>query len=162
MTALFGSVVTDVLIAAVCGLVGGFGLGLLAENGIELPRRRSKIESDASVTAYFDFGFLADVVIGAMAAVIVYALNPAATSVQLIGSSIVAGLGGAGILKGFVETRRNQLLGQVANTALDLADSRRPGDPGRTRGLDLEGPGEATTGRDAQIERLRRQVDELT
>src|SRR5690606_17995648 len=126
MTALFGSVVTDVLIAAVCGLVGGFGLGLLAENGIELPRRRSKIESDASVTAYFDFGFLADVVIGAMAAVIVYALNPAATSVQLIGSSIVAGLGGACILNGFVETRRNPLLVRQANTAQGHAGRQPP------------------------------------
>lgn len=161
MTALFGSIIADVLIAALCGLIGGFGLGLLAENGVELPRRRNKIESDASVTAYFDFGFLADVIVGAMAAVIVYALNPATTGIQLIGSSIVAGLGGAGILKGFVETRRNQLLGQVANTALDIAESQRPGDPGRLRGLELEG-GEVTAERDDRIERLRRQVDELT
>ena len=129
MEPMFGGIVADILIFGLCGLLGGFGLGLLHESGIELPRRRRKREDDNSETYYLDFGFLADMFIGALAAVVTYALNPPATSTQLIGASLVAGLGGAGILKGYIEARRNQALTQIANEALDLADAGIPGAP---------------------------------
>lgn len=158
MTPLFGSVIADVLIVTACGLLGGFGLGLLHENGIELPRRRSVIGEDDQPTAYLDFGFLADVFVGAMAAVIVYALNPSAEPMQLIGTSLVSGLGGAGILKGYVEARRNQALTRIADEALDIA-SVGGGSDLRLRGLSAEeAPDNA---REERIDTLRRQVRDL-
>lgn len=158
MNALFGTTVADIVIVIACGLLGGFGLGLLHESGIELPRRRHKREDDQSTTAYLDFGFLADMFIGGLAAVIIYALNPPASSMQLIGTSIVAGLGGAGILKGYVENRRNQDLSQVASRALDMAE--RTGDVGAVRGQSVAGAPPART-RAEELAALRRELNEL-
>ncbi len=188
MEPMFMSIAMDIAIAGLCGLLGGFGLGLLHENGIELPRRRRKLEDDNSQTAYFDFGFLADMFIGGLAAVVVYALNPPATGTQLIGTSLVSGLGGAGILKGYIEARRNQALTHIANEALDLADStpspprpQRPTSPASSpsppsppsapgvpapgasvSSLDSVSPSVSIRDRDERIETLRAQLREVS
>lgn len=171
MNPLLGSLGLDIVAVIVCGFLGGFGLGLLHENGIELPHRRTVLEDNNSTpTPYLDFGFLADMFTGVLAALIVYALNPPASGVQLIGTSLVAGLGGAGILKGYVEARNNQLLAQIANEALDLAADQGGGTTLRTFGASEEPPVPSSPAPPAptpdaaelrRIEALRRQVREL-
>lgn len=178
MEPLFLSIVMDVIIVGVCGLLGGFGLGLLHENGIELPRRRRKVEEDSTVTGYLDFGFLADMFIGGLAAVVVYALNPPANSTQLLGTSLVSGLGGAGILKGYIEARRNQALSYIADQALDLADTTTPGSSSSRSGAPASPPvagmsvpspsapaapvGMPPAARDERIRTLRSQLREIS
>lgn len=121
----FGSLWIDLLIVAICGLAGGFGLGLLQENGFEVPRVRKvtekKDEVEKKTTYYFDLGFLADMLVGALAGVIVYALNPPSSELQLIAVGLTAGLGGAGILKGYVQAQKSQELSGVAQEALTMA-----------------------------------------
>lgn len=167
MEPLLGSLGLDIVVVVACGLLGGFGLGLLHENGIELPHRRSMLEdNNATPTPYLDFGFLADMFTGALAALIVYALNPPASGTQLIGTALVSGLGGAGILKGYVEARNNQVLAQIADEALDLA-SEQDGSTLRTFDAADEMPAAPVPSaavdadRAQRIERLRQQVREL-
>jgi hypothetical protein len=161
MQPLFSSLVVDVLYAAICGLLGGFGLGLLQDKGIEIPRRRTALEEgDTTPTAYLDFGFAADMFIGALAASIVYALNPPANQIQLIGTSLIAGLGGAGILKGYVEGRRSDQLNNIANEVMGIAQG--------VVGQSTERSGSATTSaatasaaRAERLSTLDRQLQDL-
>jgi hypothetical protein len=122
---VFGSVWIDIIVVAICGVVGGFGLGLLQERGIELPHGRGTIDKsdkdkDRRVN-FYDFGFLSEMLVGALAAIILYALNQPKAELQMIASGITSGLGGAGVLRGFIEKNKNQELGQVATEAVNQA-----------------------------------------
>jgi len=98
MDPVFTALWIDLVVAAVFGAIGGFGLGLLQERGLEMPH----LYSETGVT-FADLGFIADVLIGALAAVITYALNPPAGLLQLLAATITAGIGGSAILKGYIK-----------------------------------------------------------
>jgi hypothetical protein len=59
-------------------------------------------ETETGVS-FADLGFISDVLIGALAAVITYALNPPTGILQLIASATTAGIGGSAILKGYIK-----------------------------------------------------------
>lgn len=96
MEGIFGTMWVDLGPAALFGALGGFGLGLLHEKGLELPRfhKEGKI-------SFIKFGFLADMPIGALAAIIFYALIPQ-TATHLVAITATAGLSGSAILKGYI------------------------------------------------------------
>jgi hypothetical protein len=172
MESIFSTLWIDLLVVAVCGLSGGFGLGLLQESGIELPRTRKKTElrngQEVTVSTYFDMGFLADMLVGALAALIVYALNQPSTALQLIAIGITAGLGGAGILKGYIQSQRNQELAGIAQEALTLAglqtEAPPPGEVSRGPVREAGGayPAEAHSLPEQRVEALQQRMDELT
>jgi hypothetical protein len=95
---IFDSLWKDLLLAAGLGAIGGVALGLLQEKGLEVPYWR-KLES----VWYMNLGFLGDIGIGAVAAVVGSTINPAVNLRQLVGLSIVAGIGGTGVLRGYVK-----------------------------------------------------------
>jgi hypothetical protein len=109
MEIVLGALWKDLLLAAVLGAVGGLGLGLLQEKGLEMPHWYTE-----TGVHFADLGFISDLLIGALAAVIVYALNPPSGMLQLISSAITAGIGGSAILKGYI---KGTALRQQANRA---------------------------------------------
>lgn len=98
MEVVLGTVWKDLLLAAVLGAVGGLGLGLLQEKGLEMPHWYTETGVN-----FADLGFISDVLIGGLAAIITYALNPPPGILQLISSAITAGIGGSAILKGYIK-----------------------------------------------------------
>jgi len=98
MELVLGTLWEDLLLAAALGAVGGMGLGLLQDKGLEMPHWHNETGVN-----FADLGFISDIFIGALAAVIVYALNPPAGMLQLVSSGITAGIGGSAILKGYVK-----------------------------------------------------------
>jgi hypothetical protein len=91
----------DLMKAALFGALGGFGLGLLQEKGLALPRPIR--ESGAT---FVNLGFIGDVLIGALAAMLMYALNPPDGLLEMIATSIPAGIGGSGVFKGYLESSK--------------------------------------------------------
>nr|MBN1229824.1 DUF4257 domain-containing protein [Anaerolineae bacterium] len=165
---LMDTIWLDLLIAALFGLAGGFGLGLLQENGIELPRTCKKIVKqegeENKVTFYLDLGFLADMLVGALAALVLYALNQPGNILQLIAVAVTSGLGGAGILKGYVQAQRNQELGSVAQEAINIANMQAAAPPvpeGGTRGP-VEDVGGGQPHAQERLDELQGMVDEMT
>jgi hypothetical protein len=105
----------SILVMFVAGLVGGLGNALLVDRGLRLPRKEGDI---------WQPGFLGNMVIGGLAAVLMWGLYTAGQavltgnytpSVQEIVGSIVAGLGGARVLTAELD---KQLL---RKTAVDAA-----------------------------------------
>lgn len=96
---VFGTLWIDLVAAIVLGAIGGLGLGLLQEKGLEMPHWYT----ETSVN-FADFGFISDVLVGALAAVITYAINPPAGLLQLLAITITAGIGGSAILKGYTKS----------------------------------------------------------
>ena len=109
MEIVLGMLWKDLLLAVVLGAVGGLGLGLLQEKGLEMPHWYTETGVN-----FADLGFISDVLIGALAAIITYAVNPPAGVLQLISSAITAGIGGSAILKGYI---KGTALRQQANRA---------------------------------------------
>lgn len=99
-----GQLWVDLMAAALFGGLGGFGLGLVQEKGLALPRPYR--ESEAT---FINLGFLGDVLIGALAAVLMYALNPPDGMLDMIATTIPAGIGGSGVFKGYLESARSNL-----------------------------------------------------
>jgi hypothetical protein len=97
-TAVFSSLVVDFAFAALFGILGGFVLGLLQDKGLEMPH----FNKESGVT-FIDAGFLADVLVGAAAGALTYALNPPAGQIQLFAATFTAGIGGSGILKAYIK-----------------------------------------------------------
>jgi hypothetical protein len=90
--------------------LGGVGYGLLQEKGLQIPR----LYKDQKLR-FLDLGFVASIVIGAIAAMITYAINHPDSIPQLIGTAVIAGIGGTGILKGYVN-------GQAAQSEAEQVD----------------------------------------
>lgn len=101
MNGIFGTMWIDLGFAALFGALGGLGLGLLQEKGLEWPRRYQHHYKDGIVN-FTKLGFIADICIGALAGIIIYALNPPSGATQLVASTVTAGLGGSAILKGYI------------------------------------------------------------
>jgi hypothetical protein len=124
MDPVFGTLWIDLPLASVFGAIGGFGLGLLQEKGLEMPHTTK----DSGV-AFMDFGYIADIIVGAVAAVIIYAVNPPGGLLQMIAVTVTAGIGGSGILKGYIkdtaakeQAKRAEMYKLTANAAADNQD----------------------------------------
>lgn len=87
----------DFLAAAFFGALGGLGLGFLQNKGLEIPHISKEDEG-----RLIRLGFLHDVLIGAIAALVFYAMNPPDTPIRLVATGLTAGLTGSAILKGYV------------------------------------------------------------
>ena len=125
MDPVFAALWRDFAVAAALGAVGGFGLGLLQEKGLEMPHWYKE-----TGVRFADFGFLADILIGALAAVIIYALNQPTGILQLIFATITAGIGGSAILKGYIK-------GTAAREQASLAEMYRAVATDASRGVDV-------------------------
>lgn len=95
---VFGSHTYGLMLAALFGAIGGLALGLMQEKGLEAPHFNK-----ATGITFFDLGFLADVLVGALAAMLTYAANPPSEGLRLFSATLTAGIGGSGILKGYIK-----------------------------------------------------------
>lgn len=77
MNGILGTMWIDLGYAALFGALGGLGLGLLQEKGLEWPRHYQHQYKD-DIINFTKLGFIADICIGALAGIIIYALNPPA------------------------------------------------------------------------------------
>lgn len=106
-----------------CGFIGGLALSLLQERGLEIPHWRMDVDKEDKEKNkrvwFFDMGFLGEALVGGFAAVISFGLSQPAEEWQVITSSLIAGLGGAGILKGFIEKGNSQEYEQIAKEAVN-------------------------------------------
>lgn len=109
MNPVFNSLWVDLLAAGLLGALGGLGLGLLQERGLELPH-----STQESGIRFIDLGFIGDMLVGILAAVLMYALNPPEGLLQLIATGVPAGVGGSAVLKGYIQSTK---LGIQANRA---------------------------------------------
>lgn len=91
----------DLMVAALFGALGGFGLSLVQEKGLALPRPIRE-----SGVTFVNLGFIGDVLIGALAAMLMYALNPPDDLLGMIATTIPAGIGGSGVFKGYLESSK--------------------------------------------------------
>ena len=98
MQSAFLSLAVDFAFVSLFGSLGGLVLALLQGKGLEMPHL-----IEASGTTFVDAGFLADIIIGAAAAAVTYAVNPPAGKVQLFATTFTAGIGGSGILKAYIK-----------------------------------------------------------
>lgn len=98
MDPIFTALYKDLIMAAVLGAIGGLGLGLLQEKGLEMPHWYKETGVN-----FADLGFIADVLIGALAAIITYAINTPSGLLQLVSAALTAGIGGSAILKGYIK-----------------------------------------------------------
>src|SRR5579862_2745047 len=95
---VLASLAVDFGMASLFGLLGGFALGLLQDKGLELPHLNK-----ATGVTFLDAGFLADLLVGAVAGAITYAMNPPTDKLKLFSATLTAGIGGSGILKGYIK-----------------------------------------------------------
>ncbi|TET79482.1 MAG: DUF4257 domain-containing protein [Candidatus Cloacimonadota bacterium] len=139
MYPLFAYVWIDILVAIILGAVGGLGLGLLQEKGLEMPHWHR--ENSAK---FADLGFVADVFIGSLAAVIVYALNPPVGIFQLLAITLTAGIGGSAILKSYIKgievTKKASVATQsqqIAKIAIDRLKIYKKSAPKELKDIDV-------------------------
>ena len=128
MNLVFGALWEDLIATVLLGAIGGLSLGLLQEKGLEMPHWYTNIN-----VKFIDMGFFADVFIGMLAAVIVYALNPPDGALQLIFTTLTAGIGGSAILKSYIKgtqaTQHDRLSAQslqLAEHAINVVKSHEP------------------------------------
>jgi len=125
MDPIFATLWIDLVVAVLFGAIGGFGLGLLQEKGLEMPHPYT----ETGVT-FVDLGFIADIIIGALAAVITYAFNPPSGSLSLLAAAVTAGIGGSAILKGYIK-------GTAAREQASRAEMYRAAATDASRGVDV-------------------------
>lgn len=93
------------LIAGLCGALGAFAADLVADGG--------RIEQWRRDEGGWSLGFPGKMVIGFVAAIVFLTLNPPGGAwVALVGSALVAGLGGEAILLAIIASRRAQVMEQ--------------------------------------------------
>jgi len=139
MYSLFADVWIDILVTILLGAIGGLGLGLLQERGLEMPHCHRK-----QGIKFVDLGFVADMLIGALASVIVFALNPPSGILQLLAITLTAGIGGSAILKSYIkgtevtqktnEVKQSQ---QIATVAIDRLKSYKKSQPKALEDIDV-------------------------
>jgi hypothetical protein len=101
---VFGSFPRDFFVMFVLGAVGGIIFSLLMEKGLTFP---FKVYENEKVTM-INFGFLADVIIGGVAAALVYALNPPVSHLTFVVIGISSGIGGKAILTGYIKSKERE------------------------------------------------------
>jgi hypothetical protein len=123
--------------------LGGLGLGFLQEEGLEWPHR---------VKGRIKLGFLDDVFIGAVAAIIFYAINPPSAPTRLVASTITAGPSGSAILKGYVNSA---IEAARVTKMVELANSYK-----ETAYMAMTGAMEAAQKRMDELENMEKQIKE--
>lgn len=101
---LFGSFFRDFAGIILLGAVGGIIFSLLMEKGLSFP---FKVYEHDKLTM-INFGFLADLIIGSAAAVVLYALNPPASQLTFVVIGITSGIGGKAILTGYIKSKESE------------------------------------------------------
>jgi hypothetical protein len=101
---VFGSFLRDFFVIFVLGAVGGIIFSLLMEKGLTFP---FKVYENEKLTM-INFGFLADVIIGGMAAALVYALNPPVSQLTFVVIGVISGVGGKAILTGYIKSKDSE------------------------------------------------------
>jgi hypothetical protein len=101
---VFGSFLRDFFVIFVLGAVGGIIFSLLLEKGLTFP---FKVYENEKVTM-INFGFLADVIIGGMAATLVYALNPPVSQLTFVVIGVISGVGGKAVLTGYIKSKDSE------------------------------------------------------
>jgi hypothetical protein len=87
--------------SAILGAVGGFALGWLQDSGLEFP---SLVWNQTP--RFLKLGVVGPIGVGALAAVISYLINLPKDFAPFIVLGLTSGLGGSGILKGYVNGRK--------------------------------------------------------
>ena len=101
---VFGSLARDTLAILALGAVGGIMFALLMEKGLTMP---SKVYDTHGSLTMLNFGFFADLIIGAFAAAFIYALNPPLSAPTFIVIGLISGIGGKAILTAYLKTRES-------------------------------------------------------
>ena len=101
---LFGSFSRDFAAIFLLGAIGGIIFSLLMEKGLSFP---FKVYNEDKLTM-INFGFLADVIIGGVAAVVIYSLNPPASQLTFVVIGITSGIGGKAILTGYIKSKESE------------------------------------------------------
>ena len=117
MNPVFGGLWWDILYAALIGLAGGLAFGLLQDKGLALPHKTV----DGGVT-FLNFGFLSDMVVGALAAIVTYGVSQPSTQLALVLAALTAGIGGRVILKGYINGKIADLQSTLSAEALTVAE----------------------------------------
>ncbi len=110
---------TTLLMVFGLGCVGGITLDLIQfKGGLEMPNcyRKGEPVNGEAKKCFFDLGFVAELLIGGVAALVVFGLNPGETLLRLMAFSLLAGIGGGGLLLSFV----NAALAKQAQAASKL------------------------------------------
>jgi len=114
--------------SAILGAVGGFALGWLQDSGLEFP---SLIWNQSP--RFLKLGVVGPVGVGALAAVIAYLINLPKDFAPFIVLGLTSGLGGSGILKGYVNGKKasnaeanRQALRSGVQRVIDHAREKQP------------------------------------
>jgi hypothetical protein len=89
---------TTIVEVLLLGAIGGFVVNLLQDKGLYIS---ALINKDDKKFLYF--GFLADVIIGAIAALVVYGINPPTNILTIVVLGITSGIGGTAILMAYIK-----------------------------------------------------------
>jgi hypothetical protein len=141
------------------GALGGLGFGLLQDKGLEIPS--IVVENNKR---FWDAGFFGEVLIGAIAGMLTYAISHPSGELSIIATALPAGIGGTAILRSYMSGRGATALKAVAEEAIDINENI-------VRRLDVVGGVAAGNRSEAgpiimpldedEIELVRGRVDEL-
>jgi hypothetical protein len=108
------------LTVPILGLIGGLGNSLLMQGNFAVPR---VIKTDGRTS--WDPGFLGNMFLGALAALVTYALDPGDKfSVRQVGIAVLSGIGGASILTEWMQRKDIRIL-EIKNEALSNTIAKR-------------------------------------
>src|SRR5689334_5600093 len=97
----------SILLAIVLGAVGGFALDLVQDGGLQWPSAGEQDVAQLSVKAkVLALGSMSNIIIGAIAALITYALNPPTAILPFIVLTLTSGIGGSAILKSYINAKQ--------------------------------------------------------
>lgn len=114
---------TTILLVFGLGCIGGITLDLIQfKGGLEIPHccRKGEPVNGEAKKCFFDLGFVAELFVGGVAALVVFGLNPGLTGLRLMAFSMLAGVGGGGLLLSFV----NATLAKQAQAASKVYRSK--------------------------------------
>jgi len=100
---VFGSFIKDFIGILALGAVGGIIFALLMDKGLTLP---SKVYDNEKLIM-LNFGFLADLIIGGVAAALVYALNPPVSPLIFVAIGVISGVGGKAVMTGYIKSKES-------------------------------------------------------
>jgi hypothetical protein len=101
---VFGSLVKDFIGILALGAVGAIIFALFMEKGLTPPYK--VYDANGKVTL-LNFGYFADLIVGGVAAVLVYALNPPVSTLTFVVIGIIAGIGGKAILTSYIKSKES-------------------------------------------------------
>lgn len=117
---LFGSLGADLALAAALGAAGGLGLAVVQDRSLEWPARQA---ARGDQPARVVLGFISDLIVGAVAALVTYGVNPPSDAARFVSTLIVAGIGGTAILQSYIAdhaANRHQARAAFQKTRADL------------------------------------------